>query len=460
MQGWDNEHVIEADIATAAIALLAATLVPIRRAPAGPAILVFCLSTAAWAAASAVAIGSPDLAYLANAMILAAAASAAASAFVATQRLLHPHRRLRPWLIALFAVEPTVMVLVRTTVFRDLTSAEFRATSVFIVHALYCFGLLLAVIFSLNARQRDGSPRVRVFVVACQLLVIAVIALEVAATEVTQLLVVVGAVLAVVVARHPEDWTTATARGDRLLDSIGVFLFVFDHDGRLEDWNANASSLIELVTGSRPHRDMTAATILGCPVPFEDGRPIDLEARGGQLHTVGQIHTVDPTARAEDRSWVVMLRPVRTNLSEGSFPQVSGALAGHDPATQVLGRRSTTDQLRSAVGDLAAAVRVDVYPTNPQARDDEVMFVVARRLELMYPHAQWGRLGTWTFVAVFDPDDAWLAKRRIDIETQTALGLAATVSTTVCAAVHGETPERFVHRVETIRGARSDTGGR
>lgn len=442
---------IGADLTAAAIALLCAGLAPRRRGSAGPPIIALCLGAAGWSLAAAWAVAYPEAITGANACMLAAAAISAASAYVAARRLTTGAWRVPPALLVVFLAEPVLMVFLRFQRFPDLTSAEFRQTWVFFLHVAYCFILLLSVILTLNARQRDPERRVRIFVLISQVLVISIIALEVAANEQTHFVVVGSAVLAVWVARHPEDWTTSTARADSLLNSIGLFLFVFDAEGRLRDWNGTAGRLIELITGTRPHRDMTSRQLLGQDVPFEDDLQIDLELRGGRMRTSAHIHAVDPTVRAEQRSWVVLLKPVRSSVDQASFPSISGSLAGHDPGTQTLGRRALVDELGEAVSTGRAAVRVDVFPTDPGAREDEVMFVVARRLEMMFPQARWGRLATWTFAAVFDLDAAWPAKYTIDIETRTAVGLAATVETTVCAPTTGEDPARFVLRVDRLR---------
>jgi len=458
--------VIATDLVAVGLALCAACLVPVRRrgalrprSVAAVPIITLCLGAALWAGAAAWIGTHPGTNPVANAGILAAAAISAASALVAAHRLVRGRWQIPRLLTAVFIIEPAVIALVRVFVYPELPSAEFRTTWPFILHAAYCFGLLLGVILTLNARQRDPERRVRIFVLISQVLVIAIIALEVAANEQSHLVVVLASLFAAWVARHPDDWATSTARADSLLNSIGVFLFVFDREGLLEDWNGPAGQLIELITDNRPSHGMTAQEIIGRTLPFEDGLQINLQMRGGRMSTSAHIHTVDPASRAERRSWVVMLRPIRSTVDRASFPSVSGELAGHDPATQTLGRRAIIENLRTAVGTHGAVVRVDVIPSQSDAREDEVMFVVARRLELMFPDAVWGRWARWTFVAVFAPDDAWPAKRTIDIETQTALGLAASVTTTVCAAVEDEDPDRFLQRVEMLRGDASDIPG-
>ncbi|RZL67197.1 MAG: hypothetical protein EOP29_27985 [Rhodococcus sp. (in: high G+C Gram-positive bacteria)] len=168
------------------------------------------------------------------------------------------------------------------------------------------------------------------------------------------------------------------------------------------------------------------------------------------MRTSAHIHKVDPTSRTSRSDWVVMLRPVRSSVSQSSFPSISGGLAGHDPATQTLNQRETMDLLRAATTRGDAAVRVDVLPADAQAREDETMFVVARRLEMMFPDVQWGRLSAWVFVAVFKPAEADQAKLLIDDQAQTALGLDASVATTICVPTPDEDSERFVLRVQLL----------
>jgi hypothetical protein len=442
--------VIGANLAAAALALVAAFLLPGRASTAARPIAILCIAAALWSVGAAWNYAEPGSNSSANACILAAAASAAAAAFVAAQRLVSGRWSIPTLVTIVFFVEPLVIVFLRLVVYPDLSSAEFRRTTPFIVHAAYCFALLLSVILTLNVRQRHPQRRVQIFVLTSQVLVIAIIAMEVSASEQTHFVVVLAALFAVWAARHPDDWSNSRARADSLLNSIGVFLFVFDHLGRLKDWNGVADPLIEMITGQRPQRELTAAQILGRPLPFEDGQPIDLNLRGGRMRTSAHIHKVDPTSRTGRSDWVVMLRPVRSSVSQSSFPSISGALAGHDPATQTLNQRETLDLLRAATTSGHAAVRVDVLPADAQAREDETMFVVARRLEMMFPSVRWGRLSAWVFVAMFKPDEADQAKLLIDDEAQTALGLDASVATTICVPTRGEDSDRFVLRVQLL----------
>ncbi len=448
---------IGANLAAASIALVAACLLPLRSSASARPIALLCLAAAFWSIGAAWNISAPGANPTANACILASASSAAAAAFVAARRLVSGRWSIPVPVTIAFFTEPMVIVFIRLVLHPELSSDEFRGTWFFMAHAAYCFGLLLGVILTLNIRQRHPERRVRIFVLVSQVLVISIIALEFAASEQTQFVVVLSALFAVWVARHPDDWSNSRARADSLLNSIGVFLFVFDHLGRLKDWNGNADRLIELITGQRPHRELSAAEILGRPLPFEDGEPIDLNLLGGRMRTSAHIHKVDPTSRSGRTDWVVMLRPVRSSVSQASFPGVSGDLAGHDPATQTLNHRGTIDLLRSAAKAGDAAVRVDVIPSDPRAREDETMFVVARRLETMFPDVRWGRLATWAFVGVFRRDEAESAKRLLDEEAQTALGLAASVTTTVHAAGSTTDPVSFVQRVELLPGQPDDS---
>lgn len=435
----------------ASLALAAIFLVPLRRSVAGLPIAALCLAAAFWSIGAAWAASTTQVNPGANAMILAGVSWAAAAAYVAARRLVSGNWPIPLPIATAFIVEPILIVLARAVWLRDLTSAEFRGSLPFVVHAAYCFALLLGVILTLNARQRDPVRRVRIFVLISQVQVISIIALEVAASEQTQFLVVLSGLFAVWVARHPNDWSTSAARADSLLNSIGVFLFVFDRHGQLRDWNGNADRLVELITGDRPNRELTSTQILGRTLPFEDGEQIDLEFSGGRMRTSAHIHQVDPTSRSRRSDWVVMLRPVRSSVNQSSFPSISGELTGYDPATQTLNRRGVIELLRAAADTGDAVVRVDVLPSDRSARDDVTMFVLARRLESMFPSTQWGRLATWAFVGVFDVSAGHAATQLIDVETPTSLGLAATVSAAVCIPSAGEDPPDFVQRVAALR---------
>src|SRR5690606_8571135 len=99
---------------------------------------------------------------------------------------------------------------------------------------------------------------------------------------------------------------------------------------------------------------------------------------------------------------------VRSSVESSSFPTISGALKGHDPATQTLGRKAALEQLRIAVQENRRILRLDITPRTPR-RADEVMFLMARRMEARaaergWPDAEWARLDTWTFVTpMLDP---------------------------------------------------------
>lgn len=435
----------EANLVAAIIALGAAFFVPVRSSSAGPAIVALCLATGTWSLAATGIGGEPGAV---GAVSVASASAAAAAALVVARRLVHGAWRIPPLLFVVFLVEPLLIALTRLTRFAEAPTAEFRASPEFAFHSLYCFGLLAAVLLTLNARQRDPEQRVRIFVVASQAVVISIIASEVAMTPATEILAVVGAVFVVWVARHPEDWAGSASRADRLLNSIGIFLFVFEN-GILRDWNGPGAQLAQLVTGRKVSRGMTARDLLGRDVPFDDHTMLNLSLQSGTMRTVATIHAVDPTARAENREWVVMLRPVRSSVGTSSFEGVSGSLEGYDPATQTFGRRATLSQLRSAASaDRSSVVRVDVTPLDRDARQDEIMFVVARRLEAIVPDSSWGRLGPWAFAAILPSTIALRAKRTIDHESEMALGLRAAVTSTVLTPTVGESDDAFLHRVD------------
>lgn len=445
--------VIGVDLAMAALTLLAAALLPVRRSAAARPIAIICLACVAWTAGVLWDELDNGVTRPANAVILAAVSVASAAAFVGARRLTTGPWRIPLALWAAFALEPAMIIVARTEAHAELSSAEFRTTWAFMAHAAYCFALLLGVILTLNARQRDPSRRVRIFVLAAQVLVISIIALEVSGYEETHRVGMIVALFSAWVARRPRDWSTSPVRTDSLLNSIGVFLFVFDDSGHLKDWNGTAERLIRLITGREPSSAMTSFDIIGGPLTFPDGERIDLELMGGRMRTTAHIHQVDPLARPDKREWIVMLRPIQSTVDEGTFPPISGELVGHDPATQTLSRRGSIDLLRQVAESGTAVVRVDVVPTTSAARDDETMFVVARRLETLFPTTRWGRMSTWAFVAEFEPLKAQLAKRVIDQETLVALGLDVTVAVTVWEPAPNESGTDFVHRVTRRRSS-------
>lgn len=440
---------VSANILAGCIALLSALMLPWRRPSNARPALILCLSAAGWCFGAAWRGASDGTQTDCFPLIMGSAGIAASAAFTLSRRLVHGRWRIPVPVMIAFVAEP---IMIAAATWRQLgydQPEDFRVGPAFMIHSLYSFGLLIGVIITLSARQRDANTRVRNFVMAAQITVGAVITLEVAASPHTQFLVAAGAVLVVWAVRHPDDWLTSASRADQLMNSIGVFLLVFDRDGLLKDWNGQASRLLELVTGRAATRGTAASQILGRHVPFPDNQLINLDVRGGSMRVSATIHSVDPTEPAAERDWVVMLRPVKSSIGGESFPSLSGALDGYDPATQTYGRRTTLETLRSAIVEDLVAIRISVIPADFAVLEDEVMFVVARRLEAIAPDVQWGRLEEWSFAAALPAETAARTKETIDLETQMALGLSAETACQILVPAPGEDAGAFIRRVES-----------
>src|SRR5690606_26192512 len=218
---------------------------------------------------------------------------------------------------------------------------------------------------------------VRHVVLAIQCAAVLVLTFQALLPALTSVAVASVALVLVWTTNHVSAWSRSASRAGRLLDSIGVFIFVVDRAGMLQDWNGPAASLLRM-TGHTAAHGLNLNSAFSMPVPFVDDSTVTLHIQGGELRTSVSVHAVDPLKRDSDR--VLMLRPVRSSVESSSFPTVSGALKGHDPATQTLGRKAALEQLHTAAVEGKQVLHLEVIPRTSR-RPDEAMFLMARRME-------------------------------------------------------------------------------
>jgi hypothetical protein len=141
-----------------------------------------------------------------------------------------------------------------------------------------------------------------------------------------------------------------------------------------------------------------------------------------------------------------MFRPVRSSVESSSFPVVSGALTGHDPATQTLGRKAALEQLRIAAAEGRQVLHVQVVPRTAR-RPDEVMFFMARRMEARaaefgYSNMPWARLDTWTLILALEDPTFEGVPARVSVDD-----FGVDLVESYFSASAGESPEAFAQRV-------------
>lgn len=333
---------------------------------------------------------------------------------------------------------------------------DYTRSPIYIVHLAYCFGLLVAAVVLLNRRQHDPSRHVREFVRGAQASAIALLTLQVTLPTIAPFATVPIGLFSIWATRRVRDWSRTASRADRLLDSLGVFIFVVDAHGRLLEWNGPAASLMTM-KGTPAERGMDIAADLQLTRPFTDGATVALPVDRGILRTTMTVHRVDPLAREHEVA--LMFRPVQTTFERSSFPAVSGTLEGYDPATQTLNRRAALDLVRSAGATGQRIVRIDV--AGDPGRADDVMFLVARRIDaramsMGWPDLRWARLDTWVLITLVE-DEA-----RIDsVPFSTKLeDLDVTVAVSIHDPGPAEDADAFFRRVtrNSVPVDRADEG--
>jgi len=377
----------------------------LRPAVSGP-VVVLVLAVAAWNLLRALRGPDDPTPSVLVAINVVVVQIAAVAFFVTARRLVHGRWRVPAWMW-IVAVNFAVLTFAGMVPAVGITDGEhYYDSPVYVVHLAYTFALLGAGVLTLSTRQDDPSRHVRRVVVATEITAVFIVTFQVLLPALTPLAIAVVCLVLVWTTGHVAAWSRSASRADRLMNSIGVFIFVIDRAGMLQDWNGPAASLLRLMGRTASH-GMDLTSVLAMPQRFVDGSTVTLTIQGGELRTAMSVHPVDPLALGGDL--VLMLRPVRSSLEGSSFPAVSGALKGHDPATQTLGRKAALEVLRSAAAAGTTVVRLAVTPRHEQ-RSDDAMFLIARRMEARaaehgYHGVEWARLDTWTFVtAMIDPD--------------------------------------------------------
>ncbi|GAA3539090.1 hypothetical protein AFL01nite_29680 [Aeromicrobium flavum] len=442
-------------VVTAVLVLLSVPLIRHHRSAVSVPVTIMVLSVAGWNLARAVRgpeDTEPSLIVAVNVLLCQICA---ASFYVAARRLVHG--RWNPpvwvWLVPVTVGAATFLGMLPRFGITD--TDPYYGSPVFVAHLAYTFALLGAGVLTLSTRQHDSSRHVRRAVVAIQGGAVLVLTFQALLPELTSLAVAVVALVMVWSTNYVKAWSRSASRADRLLDSIGVFIFVVDRQGMLQDWNGPAASLLRL-TGHTAAHGLDLNDALGMPVPFVDESSVTLRIQGGELRTAVSVHAVDPLSLDSDR--VLMFRPVRSSVESSSFPTVSGALKGHDPATQTLGRKAALEQLRTAAVEGKQVLRVDVVPRTAR-RADEAMFLMARRMEARseefgYSNMPWARLDTWTLILVLVDPTYEGVPSRVPIDD---VGVELVVSYLRPAAA--ESPEAFVQRVSAQHYDRDSAQG-
>lgn len=350
---------------------------------------------------------------------------AAAAMFVACSRLRVGRWIIPPWGWLVFVGVPVVVAgSLSWQLFVD--PDNYRRSFGYVLHVAYGFGLMIAAMVAIYPRRNDPSHHVAAVSRGFLIGGLAMLTAQVVLPPLTGLIAVPLLWLVVWASRHRGEWSRSASRGAELIDAIGAFIFVTSRDGRLLDWNGPGERLIRLMTGRQAERGADVFALLGSTGRPRDGSIIDLELDGGgMLRTQMAVQLVDPVA--PDRDVVLLLRPVHATVGHESFPPVDGHLDRHDPATETLAPSTAAQRIADAARAGRPVLRCDVTPHDDIACDD-LMFLVARRLETRLPGWTWGRADQWTFVATTDdphPDAAALAAQGTPVERATLRVLRA-----------------------------------
>lgn len=449
------------DVACGAAVVIAAitVLFPGTKARSTVPMLFLCAGTLIWTVSAHVRNAADFDTPGVMAFVFLGVAISASSGYVVVSRLVNARFQLPGLLLAAVVLVPLFTFLSTWFAWGLDDFTGYRSGPVFLVHAVFSFGFLAAMVVALSQRQYHRSSRVRAYVRVIQSLVVLIVVLEVAQSPYTHIVLTACVVVAVRAVRQSEEWWRAPVSADDLLDSIGVFLFVFDGNGLLRQWNSTADQLIRTVSpGVSLAPGTSAEDVLGRAVPFHDGTFVEFTIGGAVLGTVGHTHTIDNLTDSDGPDLVVMLRPVQSGLSPKALTTPSGALVGHDPRTQTVSRRATLDLLSMA----QAAIRIDVCPTSDKVLVDEVMFVVARRLEATFGDTEWGRVDAWSFVAATTAAQAEHVSRALDDPSKQSLvhGLSASKRISMEIRESEENGESFALRVaQPLLRSNTGTGG-
>ncbi|MBA4607558.1 MULTISPECIES: hypothetical protein [Aeromicrobium] len=430
-------------LVTSAVLLLSVLAVRHHRPAVSVPVVILVLSVAAWNLLRALR-GPDDLApSLLVAVNVVVVQVSAVSFFVAARRLVHGRWVVAPWLWIAAAAIAALSFAGMVPALGITDGDRYYDSPVYAAHLIYAFGLLGAGVLTLSTRQHDPSRHVRRVVLAAEVAGLFVVSFQVLVPALTPLAIAAICLVLVWTTSHVGSWSRSASRADRLMNSIGVFIFVIDRAGRLQDWNGPAASLLRLMGRTASHgMDLTAA--LSMPPRFVDGATVTLFIQGGELRTALSVHSVDPLAR--DGDLVLMFRPVRSSVEGSSFPTVSGALKGHDPGTQTLGRKAALEVLRTVAAQGGTVIRLVVTPRDPH-RTDEVMFLIARRMEARaaeagFPDVEWARLDTWTFVTELLEHDFDAVPGNVPLDD-----LGVDMEVTFHTPLPGESSAAFIRRV-------------
>jgi len=439
-------------LSVSVLLVLALLAVRYQRPSVSVPVVVLVLSTAGWNLTRAIRGPDDTAPSVVSALTIVLVEVCAVSFYVICRRLVHGRWRLPVWMWIAMVWFSTLIFLGMVPAVGITTTDPYDQSPVFLLHLVYSFAFFGGGILTLSVRQHDQSRHVRTYVTATEAAALLLVAFQVTLPSLTSLSAGFLSLLAVWTTSHPGAWSRSASRADRLLDSIGVFIFVIDRQGVLQDWNGPAASLLEL-KGLRAARGLELARALGVPRTFVDGATVSLPVDHGTLRTSVSVHEVDPLRRNSDQ--VVMFRPVRSSVESSSFPTVSGELKGHDPATQTLGRKAALDLLEQAAADGAPIMRFAATP-RPDRRPDDLMFLLARRLESRAAEVGWdreyefARLDTWTFIGpLHEPERAYQGAARYD-------DLDIDVEISVLTPHPGESAAEFTRRA-SLRGAGGST---
>lgn len=376
-------------------AVLAALFPGVRRGMRVPAVMLG-VSTLIWVLGAQLRSLSETESATALSILGVGVAGTAGAGYLLVQRLIDVDSKQRPLLIAGLVVMPLFIGVAGWNQWTFPNVDDFRASPGFMLHAAYTFSMLALMLVTLSKRQHDPSARVRRYIRIIQALLLVIVVFEVAVLPYTHIVVTVVVVVATYIARKPEIWWSAPTDADDLLNAIGVFLFVFDDEGRLLKWNTAASRLVEAIRpGMQLRRGAFLESVLESPSVLSDGAILEFDVGGGVLRTICHTHDIESPDDPDSPENVIMLRPMKSPIRSSAFGAPSGVLDGYDPATQTLSRRTILDRISE--GDVA--VKIELQPNNDTVLVDEAVFVVARRLEAAFRDASWGRIDDWSLAA-------------------------------------------------------------
>lgn len=361
-------------------------------------IAMLCVGASMWCVGSVLLRNDSVPTHVAAALTQAAVGVCVGAGLMAAHAIsVMQNERQALWIRAVLLAEPPIIAALTYFQVGVSPGEDFRYSTVHLAHLIYVFAVAMSIIVTLSSRQYAPGRGSTILLYALQFLLVGLTMAEVLGSDLGCLIAGTVALIVASISTHPDDvFVLATTRRE-ILDGLGAYVFVFDREGLLKDWNGPAEQLISHTGRPALRRGTTATKVLGTPVPFTDDHVITFQTTDGTLDLQG--YTVEASSDERERGyrWIVVLQ----NLDQARRPFDASEEPRFDAATHTLSRPAIIERLRNAAADpnKPVAMRVDVVLQDID-NTDRVMARVAGRLLQLCPTLQIGRIERLALAAI------------------------------------------------------------